>query len=497
MSDRPFPPGDYPLVIVGTGPGGLQLSYDLRRLGVEHALISRDDGPGGMFRRFPLFERLNTCSRPHAVVEQESESYYRFDWNSMVTDEPAHRTFVAEFMDGTNYFPARHEMERGLVAFVERSGLPVRFGCAWDSTAQRDGGFVLTTSDGEYRAPLLAFAVGMAEPWKPPTPGIEQVPHYADLAERPLESFRGKRVFVIGKRNSGFEVADGLLHLARQLIVGSPHHARPSITTGFPTPPRARYLEPLEDHLFGGGTFVVDVTLDRIERHGDGYRVHAQGTTRPGELIFEVDEVIACTGFGAPMRDLAKLGVKTFYKDRLPTLNAYWESTTVPGIYFAGAPTQAQAGMRKYGWPSRSASVGGFRYNAKVQAEHIARRHFGYRPARAAIDPDRLVEHLLEEATWGGGVWSQQSNLARALTFGGGEPIDEGLVPLVEFVDSTGPDAVAITVETDLEENVQPAVYVRRDGHVTEHELEPSPMHDFRTADNRRQLDELLAGLGP
>ena len=43
MSDeRPFPPGDYPLVIVGTGPGGLQASYDLRRWGVDHALLSRD-----------------------------------------------------------------------------------------------------------------------------------------------------------------------------------------------------------------------------------------------------------------------------------------------------------------------------------------------------------------------------------------------------------------------------------------------------------------------
>ena len=52
MSDgRPFPPGDYPLIVVGSGPGGLQASYSLRRLGVEHALISKDAGPGGMFRR--------------------------------------------------------------------------------------------------------------------------------------------------------------------------------------------------------------------------------------------------------------------------------------------------------------------------------------------------------------------------------------------------------------------------------------------------------------
>ena len=49
---RPFPPGDYPVVVVGSGPGGLQVGYSLSRLGIEHALISADDGPGGMFRRF-------------------------------------------------------------------------------------------------------------------------------------------------------------------------------------------------------------------------------------------------------------------------------------------------------------------------------------------------------------------------------------------------------------------------------------------------------------
>jgi phytoene dehydrogenase-like protein len=57
---RPFEPGDYDVVVVGSGPGGLQISYWLRRFGVRHAVISRDDAPGGMFQRFPIFQRLIT-----------------------------------------------------------------------------------------------------------------------------------------------------------------------------------------------------------------------------------------------------------------------------------------------------------------------------------------------------------------------------------------------------------------------------------------------------
>ena len=43
--NRPFPPGDYPVVVVGSGPGGLQVSYSLRRLG-STTPCSRPTRPG-------------------------------------------------------------------------------------------------------------------------------------------------------------------------------------------------------------------------------------------------------------------------------------------------------------------------------------------------------------------------------------------------------------------------------------------------------------------
>ena len=43
---RPFPPGEYAIVVVGSGPGALQVGYFLSRLGIEHAILSSDPGPG-------------------------------------------------------------------------------------------------------------------------------------------------------------------------------------------------------------------------------------------------------------------------------------------------------------------------------------------------------------------------------------------------------------------------------------------------------------------
>ncbi|MDQ3962826.1 MAG: NAD(P)-binding domain-containing protein [Actinomycetota bacterium] len=489
--DAPFPPGDYPVVVVGSGPGGLQTSYCLRALGVEHALISADDGPGGMFRRFPVFQRLITWTKPYAPAARGSRSYERYDWNSLIGNEE-HQALVPEFMDGSSYFPSRPEMEQGIVAFTDRAGIECRYNTTWESTRRGHDGFVLETSAGEYRCKVLVLAVGMAQPWKPYIPGLETVPHYVDIA--PVESYEGQRVFLIGKRNSGFELADGLLPWARQILLASPRPTRISVLTHSVAGARARYMQPYEDHVLGGGNVVLDVAIERVEKTGDGYRVHAAGTTRPGDLVIDVDVVIAATGFAAPLQDLPELGVATFFQGRLPAQTPFWESATVPGIYFAGAITQGSIGLKKYGIPSGSAAVHGFRYNARVLAEHIAVKHLGKTIARPEIATDAIVDHLLERATHSPELWHQRSYLAHELDVADGHGVVQGIVPLAHFVDAGGPDAIAITVETDAEGDIHPAVYIRRAGQVEEHLLPSSVLHTYETGEHRSLLQGLLTG---
>ena len=495
--ERPFPPGSYPVVVVGSGPGGLQVSYSLSRLGVDHAVISADDAPGGMFRRFPLFQRLITWTKPYAPVERGTREYERYDWNSLLGEEPAHRAMMPGLMDGTSYFPSRPEMERNLVTFAEVVGVRVRYGCRWERTARDEatGEFVLETTDGEYRSRVVVFAIGMTEPWVAPVPGLEQVPHYVDM--RSPHEYAGKRVFIVGKRNSGFEIADGLLPLARQVILGSPRPARLSIMVHSTAAARARYLQPFEDHVLAGGTLVLDAAIERVERIADGaWRVYASGTTRPGDLVFDVDDVIAATGFRTPLRDLPALGVATFFQGgRLPAQTPYWESPSVRGIYFAGNVTQGAIGMKKYGTPSNSAAVHGFRYNARVLAGHLARGYFGIEPPRPLLEPAGVVEYLLREATVAPELWNQQSYLARTIELDGQGVVDAGIRPLAAFVDEGGPNAVALAVETDGDGDIHPAVYVRRAGKVDEHLLQSDPQHDFGGSEHRSQLGAVIGDL--
>lgn len=493
VDERPFPPGRYPVVIVGSGPGALQTSYFLKRLGIEHAVLSRDEGPAGMFQRFPIFDRLISWTKLNPPAEPGSREYQWFDWNSLLVDDPADFVGVAEFMDGSSEFPSRAEMETALAAYAQRNQLAVRYGCPWTGTRRTDDGFVIETSDGEYACTVAVFAVGMTEPWKPNVPGIEHVPHY--MALKPPREYAGKRVYIMGKATSAFEIADGLLHLASSMVLSSPHGATPSVVHRSLAGVRARYMQPMEDDAVGGRTVtLLDASTDRIERAGEGFRVFLTGTTEPWELVLEFDEAISATGVSAPLLDLPDIGVQTFYRGgRLPAQTPFWESATVPGIYFAGSITQGAHGLRKN---TGVGAVHGFRFNARIQAAHIAEKHFGLERKRPVLSEEDVVPFLLREATTAPELWNQRGYLGRAVLFDPRKGIlDEGIVPLTHFADAEGPDGVAVAVDLDEERRLRPLIYTRAKGRVEEHGLDPNTLLDFTTQSHASQLKSLLDGL--
>jgi thioredoxin reductase len=496
LTDRPFPPGDYPVVVVGSGPGALQVSYSLRAYGVRHAVISADEVPGGMFRRWPFFQRLLSWTKPFAPAEHGTRPYERYDWNSLLAEEPEARSIQPALMDGTSSFPSRPEMELNLRTFAERTRIQIRHGVRWTATRQDGEDFVLETSDGEYRCRHPIFAVGVAEPWRPDTPGMDLVAHYADT--RSADTYAGKRIFIVGKQNSGFELASGLLQWARGIVLASPSPAKLSVNTNSLAGIRARYLQPYEDHAIGGGVGILNAAIETVERAGDAFRVKIRRTDNSAELTIEADEVIAATGFTSPLQDLPALGVATFGQSQLPALTPFWESATVSGIYFAGTIGQASSGLKKHGLPANSGAVHGARYNARTMARHIATTRFGLAVDRPVIAPADVLPLLLEELTTGPEVWHQRSYLARVLSVDGESGIrDEGILPLAHFLDSGAPNAIAATLEADGTSAIYPAIYLRRDGQVSEHLMTTHPLLDYKTEDARRQLAEILGMVIP
>ena len=251
--------------------------------------------------------------------------------------------------------------------------------------------------------------------------------------------------------------------------------------------------------MLTGGVAVLEASIEGIEPTGDGgaLRVTVRPSAGGDAVAFEVDEAIAATGFVAPLRDMPALGVATFGHSRLPAQTPFWESATVPGIYFAGTITQGAAGLKKHGLPSNSGAVHGARYNARLLARHLAEKHFDVPHARRKLAPAEVLPFLVDEICRAPELWHQRAYLARIVSLDPDRGIaDEGFLPLAYFLDSGGADALAATVEADTEGAVYPVVYVRRSGRIEEHALPGHPLHDFGTDEHRRALATLLAQVG-
>ena len=264
---------------------------------------------------------------------------------------------------------------------------------------------------------------------------------------------------------------------------------------------RARYVQPYEDNVLGGGVAILDAGIEAIERAADGtFDVRLRRTDGGGDMDLQVDEVISATGFVCPLLDLPDLGVATFGQSRLPRQTAWWESASVPGIFFAGTIGQAAKGLQRHGIPANSGAVHGARYNARVLAGHLAETRFGRRAcaARPSIRgrsrrphrdrADRRARALASARLPRPGLHRRPRRTGSSTT---------GCSRSTEMLDAGGPDAVAITLEADGTGAIYPVLYRRIGGVVTERVLEPDPLLRYDGAAARRAIADAISRLVP
>jgi hypothetical protein len=214
-----------------------------------------------------------------------------------------------------------------------------------------------------------------------------------------------------------------------------------------------------------------------MERRADGdVAVHVRRTDPDQALVLEVDAVLAATGFQAPLRDLPALGVSVTGQSRLPVQTSWWESTTVPGIHFAGTITQGARGLRRHGVPANSGAVHGARYNGRLLARRLARTLGVASPDQPVLARPAAVDLVARELTTSAELFHQRGYLARVLSSDpSGGLRDEGTQPLTCFLDDGGPDAIGVTLEADGSGAIYPTLYTRIRGTIGEHTLGPQP----------------------
>jgi thioredoxin reductase len=387
-------------VIIGAGPGGLQLSYFLQRAGADYLTLEREATPGCFFRHYPRHRRLISLNKIH-TYEDDPEIKLRWDWNSLLSDSP--ELLFPRYTD--DYFPAADVMPRYLADFRREYGLSVRFATAVDRIEKVAGEFHVRAGDLHVRAECLIMATGWGGPHVPRIDGIELAVGYESM---PVDGavYNGQRVLVIGKGNSAFETAHQLLDHAAMVHLASPHPIRLAWNTKHPGDVRGQYGALLDSYQFKTLHSMLDCEIERIWREGDVFKVLITYTHADGEQeLLEYDSVLRCTGFrmntavfAANCRpDLVKNG-------KLPAVREDWQSTNVDGLYFAGTLMQARDFKR-----ASSAFIDGFRYNLRTLA-HLLRERYDNAPLAYDVlpaDPDLLTEVALNRLNGSSALWTQ------------------------------------------------------------------------------------------
>ena len=252
-----------------------------------------------MFRRFPVFERLITWTKPDAPFERDPREYEWYDHNSLLAEEPECRALVPGLMDRTFDVPSRDEMEAGLVAFAERTGLEIRYGCRWESTRREDDGLVLVTSDGEYRCRAAVFAIGVTEPWKAPIPGVEHASHYVDTGDP--SGTRAARSSSSASATRASRSRAGCSPGRRRSCSPRRGRSRCAILGALGPCASATCSRSTSTRGAVRGAYVVDAAIERIERTGERLPDRHARDDVARELFFEVDDVLVATGFRTPL----------------------------------------------------------------------------------------------------------------------------------------------------------------------------------------------------
>lgn len=435
----------YDYLVLGAGPAGLQLGFFLKRARRSYLVLEAGDAPGTFFQRFPRHRQLISINKVYTGYD-DPEINLRWDWNSLLGegDAPLFKDYSAD------YFPEADTMLDYLRDYAAHHGIEVRYGTRVERI-ENDGLFRLTTGDGKsYQASCLIVATGISRPYVPPIPGIEHAENYCDMSVDPRD-FVNQQVLILGKGNSGFETADCLIPTASVVHVASPEPIKMAWRTHYVGHLRAVNNNFLDTYQLKSQNAVLDCTVEGIERCGDKLHVSVSYTHASGEAeTLTYDRVLCCTGFrfdtsifGDGCRPALTIN------DRFPAQTSAWESTSVPGLYFAGTLMQARD-FKKY----TSGFIHGFRYNVRALHRILESRFHGSPwPGRTVeTTPRALTEAVLARVNRSSGLWQQFSVLCDVVF-----PSEDGVgaryeeeVPIDYLRDITGPGAEHFTINLEF-----------------------------------------------
>lgn len=388
----------YDSLIIGAGPGGLQLGCFFQASGHRYIILEAATEAGSFFRTFPRHRRLISINKVH-TGRKDPAVQFRWDWNSLLSEE---RLLFKSHSE--EYFPPADTMVEYLKNFATAHELNIQYCQRVTEISRRDRRFLVTTASTAFTADRVIVATGVSEPYVPPIEGAEHATNYAQFDANPRR-YINRKVLIIGKGNSGFETADSLIPYAAQIHILGRHSIKHAWNTHHVGHLRAVNNNLIDTDQLKAQNATIWGEIRSIEPYRGQFRVRISHTDSAGRIFTHIyDDIISCTGF--------KMSTGIFGDDcqpemvldgRFPALNAEWESTNIPNLFFVGTLTQSRDYKK-----SSSAFIHGFRYNARALFHMLALRDGTPWPSRTIeLSAEDLTNVIAERINTTSSLWHQ------------------------------------------------------------------------------------------
>ena len=291
------------VVIVGGGPVGLEMAVALRRAEVDHVVLEAKQVGHTMSwwapqtKWFSSNERIAISGVPLVTPDQQKAT--------------------------------REQYLAYLRGIVQEFDLPVRPYAPVTSIEQSGDGFVVTAAPRgrleTFDCEAVVLAVGGTD--FPRELGIEgeDLPHVDGYLREPHDYF-GRRVLVIGGRNSAVEAALRCHHAGAKVALSYRGPELPGKSIKYWLLPEIEGLLKsgrIEPHF---GTRPVKITPTHVTLERDG-----------GETYdVAADEVLSLIGYAQDQRLMKRAGVELEGESQHPAFDPTTMETNVPGLYIAG-----------------------------------------------------------------------------------------------------------------------------------------------------------------
>ncbi|RSM71868.1 pyridine nucleotide-disulfide oxidoreductase [Kibdelosporangium aridum] len=399
-------------LVIGAGPAGLQLAYFLDRAGRDYLVVEAGSSAGAFFETFPRHRQLISINKPHTGID-DAEFNLRMDWNSLLSDDDD--LLFTKYTP--RYFPDADDMVRYLGDYATKLDLNVRYNSRAVEVS-KDKNFRVVDGNGEvYEAPTLIVATGPAKPYLPDIPGIDLAEPYTTVSVDP-QDFVDQRVLIIGKGNSAFETADNLVETAGVIHVAGPNSVKFAWKTHYVGHLRAVNNNFLDTYQLKSQNAILDGNILGIRKEGDKF-VASVSFSRANEVVKDIpyDRVIACTGFRFDTSIFAEnCTPELVIKDRFPAQTSEWQSTNVPGLYFAGTMMQVRDFKK-----STSGFIHGFRYTVKALHRILEHKNHGraWPHISYPIDAAALTDAIVGRVNRSSALWQQFGMLGDLIAVNG------------------------------------------------------------------------------